>query len=117
MQNGVNHFMIRNGTQQTSAINMRIRITCPPEYEPCGNLRTVFVGQEFNGRYINLRQLALDLDQNAAAPIDEAKRIDRQKAGSNYGFWKGQIPGSGTLPGVPLKLHPGLGFTSPMHRV
>ena len=106
VQNGVNHFMIPNGTQQTTAINLRIRITCPPEYEPCGNLRTVFLGQEFNGRYINVRQLALDPDQNAAAPSDRLKRAEQQKAGSNYGFWKGQIPGSGVLPGVPVKLYP-----------
>ncbi len=106
VQNGVNHFMIPNGSASISAINMRVRITCPPEYEPCGNLRAVFVGQEFNGRYINVRQLAIDPDQNAAAPTHGLKGVDRQKAGSDYGFWKGQIPGSGVMPGVPIKLFP-----------
>lgn len=105
-QNGSNNFFIARAGLATSAIDIRVRIACPPEYEPCGNLRTVFVGQEFNGRYINVRELTLDPDQNASTPVDLVKGSERRKSGTDYGFWKGQIPGSGLMPGVPAKLFP-----------
>ena len=53
VQNGVNHFLISNAAVSISAINMRMRIACPPEHEPCDNLRTVFLGQEFNAQQGN----------------------------------------------------------------
>ena len=106
MQNGTNNFLITRGALAGSAINLRVRIACPPEYEPCGTLRTVFIGQQSNGRYINVRELTYDPDQNGAAPTDSVKRADQQKAGTNYGFWKGQIPGTGVAPGVPMSLFP-----------
>ncbi len=105
-QNGSNNFLIGRAGLATSAIDLRVRIACPPEYEPCGNLRTVFVGQEFNGRYINVRELTLDPNQSAAMPGDTVKNAEHRKSGTDYGFWKGQIPGSGLMPGVPVKLFP-----------
>ncbi len=105
-QNGSNNFFISRSGLATSAIDIRVRIACPPEYEPCGNLRTVFVGQEFNGRYINVHELTLDPNQSVATHADLVKVTEHRKSGTDYGFWKGQIPGSGLMPGVPAKLFP-----------
>jgi len=106
VQGNSTNFVIARSGQAGSAISMRVRIACPPEYEPCGSLRTVYVGQEFGGRYVNVQQLILDPNQSASAPGAAVKQREQHKAGSDYGFWTGQIPGSGVISGVPIKLYP-----------
>lgn len=116
-QNGTRNIMLKRSDIATTVISLRTRISCPPEMEPCGNLRTVYLGQEFNGRYYNITQLTLDPNQNE--PVISARRADSvtmrapaqtppsmTKAGTDYGFWKGQIPGAGSIPGVPQKIYP-----------
>ncbi len=116
-QNGTTNIMLPISALASAQINLRTRISCPPEFEPCGNLRTVFLGQAFGGRYHNIRQLTLDPDQTQG--MAAKKRDDHiamralapgspsiATSGTDYGFWKGQIPGSGALPGVPQKIYP-----------
>jgi len=119
-QGGSTQLVLPRSVIGTTTINLRTRVTCPPEYQPCGNLRTVYVGQASGGRYHNVRQLILDPDQsepNAAPPSGAAMRgiamrattgpaPAKAQAGNDYGFWTGQIPGSGVIPGVPQKLFP-----------
>lgn len=106
-QGGTNQIMIARGGMASSSLGIRVRMACPPEREPCGPLLTVYVAQEFNGRYINVHQLTLDPDQSGLTA--ESLKSDRPKTGTDYGFWKGQIPGSGVMPGVPAKLFPDWG--------
>ncbi|MCL4835520.1 MAG: hypothetical protein KJZ86_23980 [Caldilineaceae bacterium] len=77
-----------------SVIGMAAHITCPFP-APCGNLSNVYVGQEVNGRGVSIFPLQL-VPALAGA----------QLSAEDYGFWKGQIPGSGVIPGVPLKIYP-----------
>ncbi len=119
-QNGTTQLVLPRSTIATTTIGLRARITCPPEYQPCGNLRTVYVGQASGGRYHNVRQLILDPDQSepsAVPPSGASMRGIAMRAttgpspvkvqtGNDYGFWTGQIPGSGVIPGVPQKLFP-----------
>jgi hypothetical protein len=119
-QNGTDNILVARSSLAQSFINVRSRITCPVEYRPCGNLRTVFVGQWYGGRFYNVRQLTLDPDQSEPMAAPPAKGTaarttvmraggsltGKSQAGDDYGFWTGQIPGSGVLPGVPQKLFP-----------
>lgn len=91
-QGGIVNLMIG----RTSGLNVRTRITCPPEFQPCGNLLNVFVAQEVNGRGVFSYSLQYDANQNPLAAPQS----------NDYGFYKGQIPGTGIVPGVPLKLFP-----------
>lgn len=106
-QGGSNQIMIARGTLATSSLAIRVRMACPPEREPCGPLLGLYVAQEFNGRYINVHPLTLDPDQSGRGP--DSDKSDRAKVATDYGFWKGQIPGSGVMPGVPEKLFPDWG--------
>lgn len=118
-QNGSDNILLMRSAISTSSINIRTRISCPAELVPCGNLRTVFLGQAVGGRYVNVRQLTLDPDQSepaTAVAARPASSISRRasapgspavlRSGPDYGFWKGQIPGSGSIPGVPQKIYP-----------
>jgi hypothetical protein len=91
-QGGVVNLMIG----RTSGLALRARITCPPEFQPCGNLLNVFVAQEVNGRGVFSYSLQIDPNQNPLAAPQS----------NDYGFYTGQIPGTGIIPGVPLKLFP-----------
>ncbi len=84
--------------RSSPGVNIRVRITCPPELQPCGNLLNVFVAQEVNGRGVTSFTLQLDPNQNPLPPLGPQS--------NDYGFYKGLIPGTGVLPGVPLKLYP-----------
>ena len=108
-QGATNQIMFGRGTLATSSFGVRVRISCPPEREPCGPLLGLYVAQEFNGRYINVHPLALDPDQSGAAASSNTVKSVGQNAATDYGFWKGQIPGTGAMPGVPEKLFPDWG--------
>jgi hypothetical protein len=84
--------------RSSPGVSVRVRITCPLELQPCGNLLNVFIAQEVNGRGVTSFTLQLDPNQNPLAP--------RGPQSNDYGFYKGLIPGTGVLPGVPLKLFP-----------
>ncbi len=94
-QGGALNLMI---PRSSPGITVRARITCPPDLQPCGNLLSVFVAQEVNGRGVTSFTLQLDPNQNP--------RPGSGPQSNDYGFYKGLIPGTGVLPGVPLKLFP-----------
>jgi hypothetical protein len=85
--------------RSSPGLNVRVRITCPPTLEPCGNLQNVFVAQEVNGRGVFSYSLHLDPNQNPRPALGPTQPAD-------YGFYTGLIPSTGILPGVPLKLFP-----------
>jgi hypothetical protein len=76
-------------------INIRARVTCPPELAPCGNLLSVFVAQELNGRGVTSFTLQLDPNQNP-----------RPNQASDFSYWSGFITKDGLVPGLTLKLFP-----------
>jgi hypothetical protein len=79
----------------SSGINVRARITCPLELAPCGNLLSVFVAQELNGRGVTSFTLQLDPNQNP-----------RLNQANDFSYWSGFITSSGLVPGLTLKLFP-----------
>ena len=76
-------------------INIRARVTCPPELAPCGNLLSVFVAQELNGRGVTSFTLQLDPNQNP-----------RPNQANDFSYWSGFITSTGLVPGLTLKLFP-----------
>jgi hypothetical protein len=93
-QNGTTNIMFRRGAL-AGGIPIRVRIVCPPEFVPCGTLRTVYVAQEVNGKYFNVITLT---KSSSLANAPNAPKDD--------GFWDGTMPGEGIIPGVPEKLFP-----------
>jgi len=79
----------------SSGINIRARVTCPPELAPCGNLLSVFVAQELNGRGVTSFTLQLDPNQNP-----------RPNQATDFSYWSGFITKDGLVPGLTLKLFP-----------
>lgn len=90
----VPNVLLRRNRLGESVIAMGAHVTCPFP-APCGNLSNVYVGQEVNGRGVSIFTLQL-------VPAVTGAHI----SGEDYGFWQGQIPGSGVIPGVPLKIYP-----------
>lgn len=88
------NLLLRAGGLNEAVISVRVRITCPFP-APCGNLSTVYAGQEVNGRGVSIFTMQ---------PVPTAASV--QPAAQDYGFWDGQIPGSGIIPGVPIKIYP-----------
>lgn len=103
-QGGVTTLVFPRSQIDTGGITVRVRIVCPVAFQPCGNLSTVYLAQEVNGRYINVRHLQLDPDQTPLAGAgDDA---GAQRASNDYGFWTGYIPGGQFMPGQPEKIYP-----------
>jgi hypothetical protein len=95
LQGGTTSILI---PRSSPGVTVRARITCPFALQPCGNLLNVFVAQEVNGRGVTSFTLQLDPNQNPLSPL--------KPQSNDYGFYTGLIPGTGVLPGVPLKLFP-----------
>ena len=79
-------FVGRSGLNNRS-FQLRARIRCP--FPACGTLSTVYIR---HGSQIYLMQR--DPNQTVSTQAND------------YGFWKGQIPGTGVIPGVPFDLFP-----------
>ncbi|MBL8311396.1 MAG: hypothetical protein JNL19_13305 [Burkholderiales bacterium] len=99
-QNGSNNLLIPRALLGTTPINVRALIACPTELAPCGNLRTVYLGQSYGGRYINVQQMTFDANQSAA------QRDGAKAAAAGPGFWSGFIPGGQFMPGQPVNIFP-----------
>ncbi|HSD85707.1 MAG TPA: hypothetical protein VLG46_17725, partial [Anaerolineae bacterium] len=95
VQGDTTNIMFPRSGLAASGLNVRVRIACPLDFEPCGTLSGVYVIQEVNGRGATLFTLQPELHQ----PTHPQHPDD-------YGYWTGFIPGGQFLPGVPAKLFP-----------